>query len=86
MAGNEQIRAALSRTHAHLHLFRLRDRASGLAEPQAEHRQLVAAVVAGVVTAARSAMTTTATDRSGFGLRPNRSGSRSPTETVHLVV
>lgn len=58
MAGNHQIRVALSRTHAHLHLFRLRDRAIGLAETEAEHRTLVAAVVSGDVTAARSAMTT----------------------------
>lgn len=58
MAGNERIRAALTRTHAHLHLFRLQDRATGLAETQSEHRRLVTAIVSGDVTAARSAMTT----------------------------
>jgi DNA-binding GntR family transcriptional regulator len=58
MAGNQQIRAALSRTHAHLHLFRLRHRTSGLLETQAEHRRLVEAVVAGDVAAARAAMNT----------------------------
>jgi DNA-binding GntR family transcriptional regulator len=57
MAGNGQIRAALTRTHAHLHLFRLQNRASGLAETQAEHHQIVKAVVDGDAAAARSAMT-----------------------------
>ena len=57
MTGNSQIRNALSRTHAHLHLFRLRNRAKGLAETQAEHRALVDAIVAGDVSASRTAMT-----------------------------
>lgn len=57
MAGNTQIRNALSRTHAHLHLFRLRNRAAGLEETQAEHRAVVDAIVQGDVSSARVAMT-----------------------------
>ena len=58
MAGNPQIRDALNRTHAHLHLFRLRNRPAGLEETYAEHRALVDAIVAGDADAATSAMTT----------------------------
>jgi DNA-binding GntR family transcriptional regulator len=57
MAGNTQIRNALNRTHAHLHLFRLRNRAAGLEETQAEHGALVDAIVAGDAAASRTAMT-----------------------------
>lgn len=72
LAGNAQVRNALNRTHAHLHLFRLRNRAAGLEETYAEHRALVDAIVAGEPSAANAAMITHLTSaRLRFPAKPD---------------
>lgn len=46
LAGNRALSSALEHAHVHLHLFRLRYRGTMGAEALAEHRRLVAAIVA----------------------------------------
>src|SRR4051812_33000463 len=47
LAGNQQLRTALDRTHCHMHIFRLYSAGGGGAQTIAEHRKVTAAVVRG---------------------------------------
>jgi DNA-binding GntR family transcriptional regulator len=56
LTGNEQVRGALARTHAHLHLFRLAYAANQGSEALREHREIAGAIAAGAPAAAEQAM------------------------------
>jgi DNA-binding GntR family transcriptional regulator len=56
LAGNGQVRAALGRTHAHLHLFRLAYAANQGSEALREHREIARAIGAGSPGEAEQAM------------------------------
>jgi DNA-binding GntR family transcriptional regulator len=56
LAGNEAVRQALARTHAHLHLFRLGYGQALGASATSEHQDLVAAIRSGEPPAAEAAM------------------------------
>jgi DNA-binding GntR family transcriptional regulator len=87
LAGSDQVRLALERTHCHLHVFRLYyDRGIGQ-QTLAEHRRVTEAVLAGNVDAAEQAMRDhletayhqrlrpVCADRTG---RPDPTGGRRP--------
>ena len=56
LAGNAQVRAALERTHAHLHLFRLSYAANQGSEALREHHDIAGAIAAGSPDRAERAM------------------------------
>src|SRR5438105_1856215 len=56
LAGNQQLRVALERTHCHLHIFRLYSAGGGGTQTLAEHRLVAAAVTRGSAMAAAQAM------------------------------
>jgi DNA-binding GntR family transcriptional regulator len=56
LSGSEQVRAALERTHCHLHIFRLYYTREAGPDALAEHRAIADAVIAGDGDAAEAAM------------------------------
>jgi DNA-binding GntR family transcriptional regulator len=56
LAGNQQLRVALERTHCHLHIFRLYSAGGGGTQTLAEHQRIAAAVTRGSTSAASQAM------------------------------
>jgi DNA-binding GntR family transcriptional regulator len=56
LAGNQQLRNALERTHCHLHIFRLYSAGGGGTQTLSEHQRIAAAVTRGSPTAAAGAM------------------------------
>ena len=56
LAGNQQLRLALERTHCHLHIFRLYSAGGGGMQTLDEHRKIAAAVTRGSASAAEVAM------------------------------
>jgi DNA-binding GntR family transcriptional regulator len=56
LAGNQQLRVALERTHCHLHIFRLYSAGGGGTQTLAEHQRIASAVTRGSATAAAQAM------------------------------
>jgi DNA-binding GntR family transcriptional regulator len=56
LAGNQQLRIALERTHCHLHIFRLFSAGGGGTQTLAEHQRIAAAVTRGSATVAAQAM------------------------------
>jgi DNA-binding GntR family transcriptional regulator len=56
LAGNQQLRVALERTHCHLHIFRLYSAGGGGTQTLAEHRRIAAAVTRGSPSASAQAM------------------------------
>jgi len=56
LAGNQQLRVALERTHCHLHIFRLYSAGGGGTQTLVEHRTIAAAVTRGSSSAAEQAM------------------------------
>jgi DNA-binding GntR family transcriptional regulator len=56
LAGNQQLRVALERTHCHLHIFRLYSAGGGGTDTLTEHQRIATAVTRGSATAAAQAM------------------------------
>jgi DNA-binding GntR family transcriptional regulator len=56
LAGNQQLRIALERTHCHLHIFRLYSAGGGGIQTLSEHQRIAAAVTRGSPSAASEAM------------------------------
>jgi len=56
LAGNQQLKQALERTHCHLHIFRLYSAGGGGTQTLAEHRRIAAAITRGSPSAAVEAM------------------------------
>ncbi|HEV7898485.1 MAG TPA: GntR family transcriptional regulator [Planosporangium sp.] len=56
LAGNQQLRLALERTHCHLHIFRLYSAGGGGTQTLAEHQRIAAALTRGSASAAARAM------------------------------